>query len=511
LRANSQQQEDTRMSAALSLDDYRGRAAALTYRNQAFIGGKYAPAASGKTFDCVSPIDGKVLTQVAACDKEDVDRAVKSARAAFESGAWSGMAKARRKRVLQKFAELILKHKDELALLETLDMGKPIRWSSAVDIPGAANAIAWYAEAIDKLYDEIAPTDPSAIALVTREPIGVVGAVVPWNFPLLMASWKLGPALAAGNSVVLKPAEQSPLTALRIAELAMEAGLPEGVLNVVPGMGETAGQAIGRHMDVDCVTFTGSTEVGKFFMKYSAESNMKTVSLECGGKSPNIVLADAPDLDAAAKAAAFGIFFNQGEVCNAGSRLLVQDSIKDEFLEKVMAIGKRMQPGDPLDPKTMMGAMVDANQTKRVMGYIDAGQKEGAVLKMGGKQARSETGGSYIEPTVFDKVSNDMKIAQEEIFGPVLSTISFKDAQEAVKIGNDTIYGLAAAVWTRDINTAHRVARGLKAGVVWVNTFDAGDMSTPFGGYKQSGFGRDKSLHALEKYTQLKTTWIQLG
>jgi acyl-CoA reductase-like NAD-dependent aldehyde dehydrogenase len=499
------------MSAALSLDDYRGRAAALSYRNQAFIGGKYVAAASGKTFDCVSPIDGKVLTQVAACDKEDVDRAVKAARAAFESGSWSNMAKSKRKRVLLKFAGLIQKHKDELALLETLDMGKPIRWSSTVDIPGAANAISWYAEAIDNLYDEIAPTDPSAIAMVTREPLGVVGAVVPWNFPLLMASWKLGPALAAGNSVVLKPAEQSPLTAIRIAELAMEAGLPEGVLNVVPGMGETAGQAIGRHMDVDCVTFTGSTEVGKFFMKYSAESNMKQVSLECGGKSPNIVLADAPDLDAAAKAAAFGIFFNQGQVCNAGSRLLVQDSIKDEFLEKVMAVGKRMQPGDPLDPKTMMGAMVDKTQTERVLSYIDAGQKEGAELKMGGKATRAETGGSYIEPTVFDKVANSMKIAQEEIFGPVLSTIPFKDAQDAVKIGNDSIYGLAAAVWTRDITTAHRVARSLKAGTVWINTYDAVDMSTPFGGYKQSGFGRDRSLHALEKYTQLKTTWIHVG
>ncbi|WP_422366159.1 aldehyde dehydrogenase [Pelagibius sp.] len=499
------------MSAALSIETLKNQAQGLSFRNQAFIDGKFVDAASGKTFDCVSPVDGRVLTQVAAGDGEDVDRAVKAARAAFEDGRWRNMHPAKRKKVLQRWADLIDEHTTELALLETLDMGKPIGDSTRIDIPGVANCIRWYGEAIDKMYDEIAPTGPDAVAMMVREPVGVVAAVVPWNFPLMMAAWKMGPALATGNSMIVKPAEQSPLTVIRVAELAVEAGLPEGVLNVVPGFGETAGQALGRHMDVDGIAFTGSGEVGKLFLKYSGESNMKRVSLECGGKTPNIVMADAPDLDAAATAAAWAIFFNQGEVCNAGSRLLVEETIKDELLERIMKVGQKMRVGDPLDPSTQMGAMVDDTQMERVLGYIEKGQAEGAKLAMGGQRIMAETGGYYIEPTVFDNVKNDMTIAQEEIFGPVLSTISFSDPEEAIRIGNDTIYGLASAVWTSDINKAHKTAKALRAGVVWVNCFDAGEISTPFGGFKQSGFGRDKSLHAMEKYTEVKTIWIDLN
>ena len=499
------------MSAQLSRDDWKGRAGGLSYRNQAFIGGKFVASVTGKTFDCVNPATGQVLTKVAACEQGDVDAAVKAARAAFEKGTWANMPPGQRKRIMLKLADLMMKNREELALLETLDMGKPIAFSTTVDIPGSANTIQWFAEAIDKIYDEVAPTPGNVVAMITREAAGVVACVVPWNFPLLMACWKIAPALAAGNSVILKPAEQSPLTAIRLAELAAEAGIPEGVFNVLPGFGETAGQALGRHMDVDVLAFTGSTEVGKYFLRYSGESNMKQVWLECGGKSPNIVLGDAPNLDVAARRTAFGIWFNQGEVCTAGSRLIIEDKIKDQFLEKVMAIGQKMQPGDPLDPKTQMGAMVDETQTKRVMGYIDAGQKEGAKLAMGGKQVHIDNAGSFIEPTVFDNVDNRMKIAQEEIFGPVLSVIPVKDAEQALSVANDTIYGLASAIFTSDINKAFKFAKGLRTGSVWVNTYDGGDITTPFGGYKQSGNGRDKSLHAFDKFTQLKTTWIQLG
>jgi acyl-CoA reductase-like NAD-dependent aldehyde dehydrogenase len=479
-------------------------------RSRAFIDGEYVDATTGETFDCINPSTGEVLAQIAACDAEDVDRAVRGARTAFESGVWSRSAPKQRKRVLLKLAALMREHRDELAMLETVDMGKPIRDSRKVDVPLAAECIAYYGEAVDKVYDEVAPTDPSDVVMIVREPLGVVGAVVPWNFPLLMASWKLGPALATGNSVILKPAEQSPLTALRLAELAAEAGLPDGVLQVVPGFGETAGRAIGLHPDIDAVAFTGSTEVGKYFLRYSGESNMKRISLECGGKSPHVIFEDCGDLDEAAEAIAWGVFYNQGEVCNAGSRLLVHSSLKDELLERVVRIAEGIQPGDPLDESTRMGPLVDDTQLQRVLGYIDSGREEGAVVHLGGNRVREETGGYFVEPTVFDSVRNDMRIAREEIFGPVLSTISFDDEQDALRVANDTVYGLAAAVWTDDVNRAHRAARALRAGVVWVNAFDRGDITTPFGGFKQSGFGRDKSLHALEKYTDTKAIWIHL-
>jgi 4-guanidinobutyraldehyde dehydrogenase/NAD-dependent aldehyde dehydrogenase len=491
--------------------DWRELAKTLSPRTQAFIDGKYLPAISGATFDCVNPANGQVIARVASCDAPDVDAAVASARRAFEGGAWSRRAPAARKKVLLRFAELIRKHREELALTETVDMGKPITDSMKVDVPAAANCIAWYAEAIDKVYDEVAPTSHDALALVTRESVGVVGAIVPWNFPLLMAAWKLGPALATGNSVVLKPSEKSPLTALRVAELAIEAGLPEGVLNVVPGFGYTAGEALAMHMDVDCVAFTGSTRTGKRMLEYAGKSNMKRVWLECGGKAPNVVLGDVPDLERAATAAAYGIFYNQGEMCSAASRLVVHESIRDAMLEKIVEIGKSMAPGDPLDPKTRLGAIVDQVQLNTVMGYIESGKEQGAEVRLGGNRARKESGGYFVEPTVFAGVTPAMKIAREEIFGPVLSTITFSDLEEAVKMANDVSYGLTAAVWSRDISTAHRVARRLRAGTVYVNCYDADDITVPFGGFKQSGNGRDKSLHAMDKYTELKTTWVDLS
>ncbi|MFV3306064.1 aldehyde dehydrogenase [Pseudomonas sp. NY15181] len=490
--------------------EWEARAKALKIEGRAFIQGEYLAAASGDTFDCISPVDGRLLAKVASCDAADAERAVQSARATFDSGVWSREAPAARKAVMIRFAALLDEHAEELALLETLDMGKPIGDSLNVDLPGAADSLRWSGEAIDKVYDEVAATSHDQLGLVTREPVGVVAAIVPWNFPLMMAAWKLGPALATGNSVILKPSERSPLTAIRIAQLAIDAGLPAGVLNVLPGYGHTVGKALSLHMDVDTVVFTGSTKIAKQLMVYAGESNMKRVWLEAGGKSPNIVFEDAPDLQAAAESAAAAIAFNQGEVCTAGSRLLVQKSIKAKFLPLVVEALKGWKAGHPLDPETNVGALVDGRQLEQVLGYIQAGQDEGAKILTGGKRVLEETGGTYVEPTLFDGVSNAMKIAREEIFGPVLSVIEFEDAEEAIRIANDTPYGLAAAVWTRDISKAHLTARALRAGSVWVNMYDGGDMTAPFGGFKQSGNGRDKSLHAFDKYTELKATWIKL-
>ena len=484
--------------------------ASLKFDGRALINGQRVAAADGQTFDCISPVDGRLLTAVARCSQADVHAAVASARAAFEAGKWSRMAPAQRKRIMIKFADQILAHADELALTETLDMGKPIQYAKGVDVNSAANCIRWYGEATDKVYDEIAPTPRTALALITREPVGVVGIIVPWNYPMIMAAWKIAPALAAGNSVVLKPSEKSPLTALRLAELALAAGMPPGVFNVVPGYGPEAGSPLALHMDVDCIAFTGSTRVGKQIHVMAGQSNLKRAWTELGGKSPNIVFADCPNLDKAVAAAVGSIFFNQGESCNAPSRLFVEESIKDAFLEKALALVPNYQPANPLDKSTVMGAIVDKVQMDNVLRYIGLGEAEGAKLLAGGQQALTETGGCYVQPTIFDGVTNSMTIAREEIFGPVLSVLSFTDAADVVQQANNNIYGLQAAVWTRDINKAHGVARALRAGTVHVNSYDEDDITVPFGGFKQSGVGRDKSLHAFDKYTETKTTWIRI-
>lgn len=493
-----------------TLTDWQARATALQIEGRAFIDGQYTAAVSGQTFECRSPIDGRLLAQVASCDQADADRAVANARATFNAGAWARRAPGERKAVMLRFAELVRAHSEELALLETLDMGKPITDSLNIDMPNCVTSLAWSGEAIDKLYDEVAPTPHNQLGLVTREAVGVVAAIVPWNFPLLMACWKLGPALASGNSVVLKPSEKSPLTAIRVAQLAVDAGIPRGVLNVLPGHGHTVGKALGLHMDVDTLVFTGSSKIAKQLMIYAGESNMKRVWLEAGGKSPNIVFADAPDLHAAAKAAASAIAYNQGEVCTAGSRLLVERSLKPRFLPMVIEALSGWKTGNPLDPATKVGAIVDGQQMETVMAYIAAGCDSGAQLVVGGNRVLQESGGTYVEPTIFDGVNNAMRIAQEEIFGPVMAVITFDTAEEAVQIANDTAYGLAAAVWSADLSKAHLTAKALRAGSVWVNQYDGGDMTAPFGGFKQSGNGRDKSLHAFDKYTELKATWIKL-
>jgi gamma-glutamyl-gamma-aminobutyraldehyde dehydrogenase len=486
---------------------WRARADALAIETRAFIDGAYVAARSGKTFGRVSPIDGRVIAEIADCDAADVDLAVTAARNAFERGAWRDAAPTVKKGVLLRFAELIRENGDEIALLETLDVGKVIGNSLAVDVPFCADCIQYYAELADKLVDEIAPTGPNDVALIRREPLGVVGAIVPWNYPLIISAWKIGPALVAGNSVVLKPAEQSSLGAIKLAALAKEAGLPDGVFNVVPGLGERAGKPLALHADVDMISFTGSTEVGKLMLRYAGESNMKRVSLECGGKSPHVVMADA-DVRAAAEAIAWGIYYNQGETCHAGSRVIAHRSIRAALVAAIGEVARTQIPlGHPFESSSQMGALIEEKHMERVLSYIALGEKEGAKIAFGGKRVLEETGGFYIEPTILDDARNDMRIAQEEIFGPVVVVIPFDDEAEALRLANDTIYGLGAAVWTSDMNAAHRLTRAIRAGTVWVNTFDRSSMTTPFGGFKQSGFGRDRSPHAIEKYMDFKTIW----
>ena len=464
-----------------------------------------------KHFDTINPATGEVLTQVAEASKQDVDRAVNAARRTFEDrgGVWRKMSASERGRLMWKLADLVEKNIDELAELETLDNGKPIFESRYVDMPMVADVLRYYAGLATKIHGETVNTNETAFTYTLREPVGVVGMIVPWNFPLLLASWKLGPALACGNTVVLKPAEQTPLTVLRFGELAIEAGFPAGVVNVITGGVET-GRAIVQHAGIDKIAFTGSTSVGKEIMR-SAADTLKRVTLELGGKSPNIVCADS-DLDGAVKGAINGVFYGKGEVCNAGSRLFIEGKVRDEFTEKLVARAKKMQPADPLDPKTRMGAIVSQEQMQTVLGYIEAGKKEGAKLIAGGNRVSLDGGkGFFIEPTIFGDVNNDMQIAREEIFGPVLSMIAFDDVEQAVQQANSNPYGLAAAVWTRDIKKAHHISRQLRAGTVWINTYGLMDAALPFGGYKQSGFGRELGAHAVEHYTELKTVWLNMS
>ena len=480
----------------------------LNFNNEAFIDGKFVKAQSEKTFDCFNPSNGKLLTKVSSCDETDVDRAVKSCRKAFDNGHWSRMSPSERKKILLKLSDLILKNHNELALLDSMDMGKTVSDAFTYDIPGAADLLSWNAEAIDKIMDEVAPTEKNNLAMIRRVPLGVVGAVVPWNYPLDMAMWKCAPALATGNSIILKPAEQSPLSALRFAELAAEAGLPDGVLNVVPGYGETAGKAIGMHNDIDCVSFTGSTEVGKYFFEYSAKSNMKLIWTECGGKSPNIIFEKSKKLDLAAQLTANGGFFNQGEVCSANSRVLVHENILNEFIDLLKKEASNWVTGDPFDPNSNIGCLVSEDHAAKVKNFINNAKNETELL-FEGKIESSENVGTFVAPTIFKDDTGKKEISTDEVFGPVLSIIPFSSDEEAIKIAHDSKYALAASIWTDDLSQAHDISDKLHVGTVSVNTVDAFSTMTPFGGFKQSGTGNDLSIHAFDKYTGLKTVWIK--
>jgi aldehyde dehydrogenase (NAD+) len=471
------------------------------------IDGKWVDSASGHTFETLNPANGEVIAHVAEGDKADVDKAVRAARKAFDKGPWRKMNARERGRILYKLADLIEQHIDELAKLESLDNGKPLKDSMTADLPLVIDCYRYYAGWADKIEGKTIPINGPYFCYTRHEPVGVVGQVIPWNFPLLMQAWKWGPALAAGCTSVLKPAEQTPLSALRVGELAMEAGVPEGVINIVPGFGETAGAAVAAHMDIDKVAFTGSTEVGKLIMQAAASSNLKRVTLELGGKSPNIVFADA-DLDEAVEGSHFALFFNQGQCCCAGSRLFVEQKVHDQFVEKMLKKVKKTKVGDPFDDSTTQGPQVSQEQFDRVMGYIESGKKSGAKLLAGG--GRVGKLGYFVEPTVFDEVKDEQKIAREEIFGPVMSIIPFKDIDDVIERGNRTMYGLAAAIWTKDVKKAHRLAAELKAGTVWVNCFDVFDAAAPFGGFKMSGIGRELGEYALRNYTEVKTVTVAM-
>ncbi|MEM7800500.1 MAG: aldehyde dehydrogenase [Chloroflexota bacterium] len=496
------------MSHLLTREEYQSIAQSIILPENSFINGGFRPAKSGKRMININPATGLPLSEIAACGAEDVDFAVEKSRQAFDDGRWRTMHPSDRKDILIRLCKLMTRNRRELAVLESLDSGKPIQDCEQIDLPESIHVIKWHAELIDKIYDQTAPTGEDALAIIIREPIGVVGAVLPWNFPLLMIAWKIGPALAAGNSVILKPAEQTSMTALRMAELAMEAGLPQGVLNVVAGNGPEAGQPLGLHPDVDMISFTGSTETGRRFLRYSADSNLKKVVLECGGKNPFVVLDDAEELDLIANHVVNGAFWNMGENCSASSRLIVHEAVKAPLLERIISRTNEWRTGDPLDPVNQLGALVDREHFDKVCSYLDKGKRQGAELLLGGETID----GRYVEPTIFDESSSQSEIAREEIFGPVLTVLTAQSNGEAIKEANNTHYGLSASIFSSNAKRAIRAARAIRAGTVTVNCYGEGDISTPFGGYKQSGFGgRDNSVHAHDQYTELKTIWIDLS
>jgi gamma-glutamyl-gamma-aminobutyraldehyde dehydrogenase len=493
------------MADLLSKEQYRELAANLEFRHQAFINGQFCPSRSGKTFTTTNPATDQVLTEITACNADDVDEAVAAAKEAFEDGRWHSLAPSARKSVLLRFAQLLEDNAHELAVLESLDSGKPVRECQNIDVPETIHTLRWHAELIDKIYDATAPVGSGAVTMVVREPIGVVGLVLPWNFPLLMLAWKIGPSLAAGCSIVVKPAKETTLSTLRVAELAHQAGIPAGVFNVVPGGGKEAGEPLGRHPDVAMVSFTGSTDTGRLFLKYSSESNLKRIVLECGGKNPAVVMNDVEDVDVVAQHVVNGAFWNMGENCSASSRLIVHADIKNELLQRMQVHLGDWKMGDPLDPENRLGSMISKAHFDKVRSYLDVVRDENLSVLAGGKTAND----IFVEPTIIDGVSRDSRLFQEEIFGPVLSVTTFHTVDEAIELANDTAYGLAASAYTGNLRHALKLSRGIRAGIVTVNCFGEGDASTPFGGYKESGFGgRDKSIWAHDQYTEIKTIWI---